>query len=181
MITPLNKRIILSPSISAMRGTIFIPESYRDGSTSCKVVAKGKLVNPVIKVGDVVFCQNGLGNRNAGHFEGSKDFWAEEANIYAILIAGSIFPLGQKVLLRRDIEDKYEGSIVIPANRRYQSLFATIERIAVSRQPLRVAGLSVGMKIHLTEWMPHYIEVDLEDGGYGLIVNDTDLLYAIEN
>jgi len=181
MITPLNKRLILRPNASEVRGFIFIPHDFRDSSTSCKVIARGKDVNPVIKEGDVVFCQNGLGNRNAGHFEGSKDFWAEEDNIYGLLRFGSIFPLGRKVLLRRDIADKYHGSIVVPENRRYQSLYATIERIAVSRQPLRVAGLSAGMQVHLTEWMPHFVELELEDGGYGLIVNDTDLLYAIEN
>lgn len=181
MIQPLGKRLILRPSISAVRGTLFVPEQYRDATTSCKVIARGKNVNPVIKTGDVVFCQNGLGNRSAGHFENSKDFWAEESNIYAIMIAGDIYPLGRKVLLRREIEDEYVGSIVIPANRRYQSLFATIERIAVSRLPLRISGLSVGMRIRLKEWEAHFIECELADGSYGLIVNDTDLLYAIEN
>lgn len=179
MIQPLNDRLILRPNESAMRGTIFVPSQFQDGSTACKVIARGKGVNPVINIGDVVFCQNGLGNRNAGHFENSRDFWAQEENVYAVLRNGKILPFGQKVLIRRDIKDEYVGSIVVPENRRTQSLYGTIERIAVSRKPLRVSGLSVGMKIRLTEWMPHFIELELEDGEYGLIVNDNDLLCEI--
>lgn len=179
MITPLHSRLILRPNDSQARGFIFVPSQYQDGSTSCLVIARGKDVNPLIKVGDVVFCQNGLGNRSAGHFEGSKDFWADESNVYAVFRSGKILPFGRKVLIRRDISDEYHGSIVIPENRRYQSLYGTIERIAISRKPMRVAGLTVGMKIRLTEWMPHYIELELENGGYGLLVNDSDLLCEI--
>ena len=181
MITPLGKRLILRPNASEVRGFIFIPHQLRDNPTSCKVIARGKDVNPLIKDDDVVFCKVGLGNRNAGHFERSRDFWANEDDVYAVLRYGTIFPFGQKVLIRRDMADEYHGSIVIPENRRYQSLTGTIERIAVSRKPLRVAGLSVGLKIRLHEWNESMVEVELEDGGYGLIVNDTDLLYAIDN
>lgn len=179
-IKPLHNRLILRPSDSAARGMIFIPESYRDAATSCLVISAGNQVNPLIKAGDVVLCQVGVGTRNAGDFPGTRDFWCKEDNIYAVFRARQIYPLGRKVLIRRDISDEYVGSIVIPENRRFQSLYGTIERIAISRKPLRVSGLSVGMKIRLVEWHESMIEVTLEDGSYGLIVNDTDLLYFYE-
>jgi len=164
-----------------MRGCIFIPDQYKDASTACLVIAKGDDVNPLIKEGDVVLCQVGLGSRNAGHIEGTRDFWCKEENVYAIIRDRKIYPFGRKILIRRDIADEYHGTIVVPTNRRTQSLYGTIERIAVSRQPLRISGVSQGMKIRLVEWMEHMIEVELEDGSYGLIVNDTDLLCAVEN
>src|SRR6478609_3590714 len=128
-IKPLHKRLILRPSDSVMRGTIFVPETYTDASTSCKVIAKGDGVTDLIKEGDVVLCQVGLGTRNSGQIEGSRDFWCQENNIYAVIRNRKIFPFGRKILIRRDIQDEYHGTIVIPENRRSQSLTGTIERV----------------------------------------------------
>lgn len=177
MITPIHNRLILRPSDSLMRGTIFVPETYTDASTSCLVVNKGNEVSPLINKGDVVLCQVGFGERSANHFPGTRDFWCRESNIYAVIRNRKVYPIGKKILIRRDIDDSYHGNIVIPANRRYQSLFGTVERIGLSRKPLNVIGINVGDKIRLKEWMEHYVEVELEDSSYGLIVNDTDLLY----
>lgn len=187
MITPIHDRLILRPSDSLMRGSIFIPETYTDASTSCKVISKGSKVSPLININDTVLCEVGFGDRKAGFFEGTRDFWCKEENIYAIIRNRTIYPLGRKILIRRDIADSHHGevlrpdgtlgTIVIPANRRYQSHLGTVERIGITRSPLRVNGIKVGDSIRLVEWMEHYTEIELENGGYGLIVNDTDLLY----
>jgi|SRR6478752_6288589 len=176
---PIHNRLILRPSDSAARGMIFIPDIYRDAATSCLVIAAGEKVNPLIKPGDVVFCQVGLGSRNAGMFEGTRDFLCRDSDVYAVIRNRKIFPFGRKVLIRRDIADEYHGSIVVPANRRYQSLFGTVERLAISREPFKTIGIRPGMKIRLTEWMEHFVEVELEDGAFGLIVNEQDLLCEI--
>jgi len=163
-----------------MRGSIFVPEAFTDGApTSCLVIAKGNDASEIINVNDIVLCQVGLGSRH-DHIDETKKFWCRQEDIYAVLKGNKIYPIGRKILIRRDVEDKYEGAIVIPGTRRYQSLLGTVERIGISRTPMRVAGIAVGMKIHLTEWMEHMIPVELEDGGHGLIVNDTDLLYKVE-
>lgn len=180
MIKPINQRIILEPNISKMRGTLFVPDQYVDGATTCMVVAAGEKVNSFIKEGSIVMCQVGFAGRNS-NIEGTKAFWAEENNIYAVLRGGLIFPLGQRVLIRRDIEESEVGGIVIPANRRYQSLTGTIVRLGFSKIPMRIADLKTGDKIRLTEWQEHYQQITLEDGSHGLICNDKDLLCKYED
>jgi co-chaperonin GroES (HSP10) len=164
-----------------MRGTVFVPETYTDASTSCKVIAKGDQVTDLIKTGDVVMCQVGLGTRNSGMFPGTRDFLCQENNIYAVIRNGKLYPFGKRILIRRDIQDEYHGTIVIPENRRSQSLTGTIERVGISREPFKVNGITVGAKIRLTEWNESMTEIELEDGQYGLIVNDSDILCIFED
>lgn len=181
VIQPLNKRLILAPSESEMRGMFFIPEQYKDAATSCLVIAKGKDVSPFIKVGEVVLCEVGFGDRLNNTLQGTRHFWCQEQNIYAVFRKRQIYPFGRRVLIRRDIQDTTVGSIVIPENRRYQSLEGTIERIGLCREHFKVNGLVVGARIRLTEWKEHMTEVTLEDGAYGLIVNESDILYTHED
>lgn len=159
----------------------FIPEQYKDAATSCLVIAKGKDVSPHIKVGAVVLCETGFGDRKNNLISGTNQFWCEEQNVYAVFLNKLIYPYGRKVLIRRAIQETQVNGILIPENRRYQSLDGTIERIGLSRQPFRVKGLKVGSRIRLEEWKGHMTEVTLEDGAYGLIVNETDLLLQYED
>lgn len=180
MLKPINDRLILHPSDSRMRGGIFIPETHTDASTSCMVLAKGEKVTHFIKEGDTVLCQVGFGDRKNNTVEG-RAFWCRQHNIYAVLKDNIIFPIGRKILLKRDIADKEVGGIIIPENRRYQSLDGTIVRLGLTREIYKTIGLEIGMHVRIKEWMEHMTAVTLEDGGYGLIINESDLLFAYEH
>lgn len=174
---PINNNLILKPNDSVMRGTIFIPEKYTDAATSCLVVAKGDKTSPFYKVGDVVLCEVGFGERKNYTIEGSRDFICKDHNIYAVVKNNIIFPIGNKVLIKRDIADKEIGGIIIPENRRFQSLFGTVVRLGLTRKHFKVNEIKVGSCVRLVEWQQHMQEATLEDGSYGLIVNEKDLLY----
>lgn len=177
-IKPIKDRLLLHPSDSSMRSGIFIPEKYKDASTSCKVIAVGPDVSPFIKVDDIVLCQVGFGDRKNNTLDNSRTFWCREHNIYAVLKNKEMYPIGRKVLIKRDISDKYVGNVVIPENRRYQSLDGEIVRLGLTRKHFKIKGLAIGMKIRLTEWSESMIDMTLPDGSYGLIVNEQDILFA---
>lgn len=179
-IVPINDRLILRPSDSAMRGTLFVPEQYRDGATSCLVLSRGKDVTHYIKTNEYVLCETGFGERQANHFPGTRDFWCKEHNIYAVVRNNIIFPIGKKILIRRDVDDSEINGIIIPENRRYQSLNGTIVRLGLTRDGFKTNGLAPGSKICLKEWNESMICLTLEDGSYGLIVNESDILYKYE-
>ena len=164
-----------------MRGMFFIPEQYKDAATACFVVARGNKVNPFIKKNSVVLCEVGFGDRLNNTIGGTAKFWCQESNVYAILIDGKIHPYGRKVLIRRAMAETHVNGIMIPENRRYQSLEGTIERLGLSREHFKVNGLKLGARIRLVEWREHMKDVTLEDGSYGLIVNESDLLFQYED
>lgn len=181
MIKPINKRLILQPSDSTIRGSIFIPETFKDAATTCLVIAAGSKVMPILKPGEIVMCEVGFGDRLNNTVEGTRSFWCEEHNIYGLLRDGKIHPIGNKILIRRDVEDKYEGMIVIPETRRSQSLLGTIERMGITRTPFKTIGLKAGLKIQLKEWSEAMTQVTLEDGGHGMIVNESDIICYYED
>lgn len=174
--TPIGTRVILHPNESRSRGLIHIPDISREGSTSCLVLEAGEKVSPQIKKGSIVLCETGFGERKNYTIENGPAFWAKEENIYAVIIKQKIYPIGRKVLIKRDIADSHVGSIVIPENRRYQSLHGTIVRLGITRKPFKTIGLKEGLRIQLEQWQPHFANVELEDGSYGVIVNESDLL-----
>jgi co-chaperonin GroES (HSP10) len=181
MITPIDKRLILLPSESEMRGLFFIPEQYKDAATACLVIARGSKVNPFIKKDSVVLCEIGFSERLTRKVGNTAQFWCQESNVYAILIDGKIHPYGRKVLIRRAIQETHINGILIPENRRYQSLEGTIERLGLCREHFKVNGLKLGARIRLVEWKEHMKDVTLEDGSYGLIVHESDLLLEYED
>lgn len=180
-IKPIKDRLLLHPSDSSMRGSLFIPDRYKDASTSCKVIEVGPDVSPFIKKDDIVLCQVGFGDRKNNTVDNTRTFWCREHNIYAVIKNKEIYPIGRKVLIKRDIADKYVGEIVIPENRRYQSLDGEIVKLGLSRRHFKIKGLRPGMKIRLTEWSEHMIDMTLSDGSYGLIVNESDILFSYEH
>lgn len=154
---------------------IFIPDNLVSTDSMCKVAAKGDGVSHFIRVNDVAMVSIHSGDRQNLTF--ANGFFCGEENIFAVIRNGLIYPLGNRVLIRRDIADEYtDGGILIPENRRYQSLFGTIIRWGLSRKEPKIP-VGPGDRIRLTEWGAHMVEVRLPDGDYGLIVNEDDLLY----
>jgi co-chaperonin GroES (HSP10) len=89
-----------------------------------------------------------------------------------------IYSFGRTVIVKRDVAKKItDGGIEIPENRRTQSLTGEVIRLGISTKPFRVNGIKPGMKVRLKEWEAHMIELELEDGSFGLIVKETDILY----
>lgn len=178
---PIEDRLILYPSDSSMRGMIFIPENCKGTATACVVAERGPDVPPQIKIGDIVLCEVGFGSRFEAIMPGSKMFWARMGNVYGLFRHRTIYPIGRTVLIKRDVEDKQEGTIVIPENRRTQSLEGTVIRLGLTRLHSKVNDIKPGDRIRLTEWREHMRECQLEDGSFGLIVNESDILYRYED
>ena len=161
-----------------MRGMFFIPETYTEAATTCLVVAAGNKVNPLIKSGQTVLCEVGFADRKNLLTGTGRDFFCREHNIYAIVRNNIIYSFGRTVIIKRDIAKKItDGGIEIPENRRTQSLEGEIVRLGLSTKPFRVNGLKQGMRVSLQDWQSHMIEITLEDGSFGLIVKETDILY----
>lgn len=178
-IQAIRKRIILNPSVSKARGLIAVPETYQDASTSCLVVSAGADCNPALKPGVVALCAVGFAGRKEKINE-EGHFWAEEKNIYGIVKNNTIFPIGRTILIKRDVQEIKVGSIVIPENRRAQSLTGTVLRFGITRDRFRVQGINKGDRIQLVQWEPHMLQIQLEDGSEGLIVLENDLLCKYE-
>lgn len=174
----INNRLLLQPSSSKIRGGIAIPESVVSATSMCRILIKGNKVSPFLKENDVVICENGFSERKTMTIEDC--FICKEDNIIAVFRNGVIWPIGNKILIERDIAESTNNGIIIPENRRIQSLFGTVVRFGITRKPYNVNEIEVGIRICLKEWDAHMIEVSLEDGSFGLIVNENDLLYKIE-
>jgi len=174
-----GNNVLVAPSVSRARGMIAIPESTADGATTCLVLKSGLKANPLIKEGDTVMVVNGIGERSSNFLPNiGKNFLVQDAQVYAIVRQGKILPLGRTVLIKRDIASIHEGSIFIPEKLRAQSLTGTVIRLGLIRKHFRVnLPLVEGSRVRLTEWQPSMIEVQLEDGSFGLIVNENDILY----
>lgn len=172
---PIKKRLLLTPSKSEMRGGLFIPENVIDNTGTCLVVNVSDDLDIPVRKGDVVICQTTAGNRNS-ITDGL--FLAKQSQIYARISNKAVFPFGKTILIKRDLSSIEVGGIYIPENRRMQSLGGTIHRIGLTRKPF--ANASIGDYVILKQWESHMIEIQLEDGSYGLIVNDSDLLARVE-
>lgn len=158
-----------------------MPEQYKDAATACLVIARGNKVNPFIKKDSIVLCEVGFGDRLNNKVGTTAQFWCQETNVYAVIINRQIHPIGRKVLIRRAIQETHINGILIPENRRFQSLDGTIERMGLCREHFKVQGIKIGTRIRLEEWKDHMKDVTLEDGSYGLIVNESDLLLQYED
>jgi co-chaperonin GroES (HSP10) len=171
--------VLVAPSVSRSRGMIAIPDTVTDGATACIVLKAGNKANPLIKEGDTVMVMNGIGARGRNFLPNiGKNFLVSDTEVYAVFRKGAIIPLGRTVLIKRDIQSINHGSIFIPEKLRAQSLTGEVIRLGLTREPFRSAfDLRPGMKIMLEEWKPEMVEVQLEDGSFGLIVNEKDILY----
>lgn len=172
---PIRKKLLLTPSKSRMRGGLFIPDNITDNSGICMVVeVSDDLTIPVIK-GDVVICKTSEGNRNSIE---KGVFIANQNQILAVIRNRTIFSFGKTILIKRDIKAIEVGNIAIPENRRSQSLGGWVVRLGVNRKAF--TDVKIGEYVLLDKWEAHMYEVELEDGGYGLIVKPEDLLAKVK-
>lgn len=135
-------------------------------------------MHQTIKVGDVVLCKVGVDRSNT--IGDTTHFWSTEHSIYAVIKNKIIFPIGRTVLIRRDIQEAYQGDVIIPENRRTQSLEGWVVRCGIHYGHTRVNGITPKTKIRLKQWEAHMIQCQLEDGSEGMIVNDNDILFKYE-
>lgn len=180
-IQAIKDKVLLSPSLSTMRNGFWIPEHIAENTSMCKVVSIGENAPPFIKVGDVVMCQVNFSDRN--NLKIGRDFFCERFRIFAVFKDGRPYPIGRRVLIERDIAATHsEGGIEIPELRRYQSLDGRVIRLGLSRERFRNNGIQPGDKIRLASWTADMVELELPNGeGYGLIVNENDLLFKYED
>lgn len=174
---PVGSHLILQPSASMFRGRIAIPEIYARNTSMCRVIEMGSDVNPFIKRDSIVFCQRNFSERKSWTIEGTNFFACRNNNIFAMLRNGLIFPFGRTILIRRHMKERKGQVIEQLENRRYQSLEGEVVRLGLTRKHFRVNDIHPGDEVVLKSWEAHMTEVDLEDRTYGLIVNETDLLY----
>lgn len=189
----IGDRVLLKPSVSEYRGMIAIPKNSSENVSTCEVLAHGKKTHPLIQEGRIVFAHCGSGERNTTYGE-NKGYLTKNANVFAILNKQGIVPLGRKLLILRDIrEESTEGGIIIPENRRTQSLEGWIIRFGIPGDNKYFRPeVEIGDKIRLNGWEAHMLEVGIppqmlkddarlghvpQRHGFGLIVNEKDLLF----
>lgn len=182
MIQPINKQILVQFNASDARGVIFVPSSGVDGATSCLVHAVGNKVNPQIKKGDVLLCMTGFLERQTpitievigGHEV--KLYSIDESKFYGVKKNNIIYSFGRTVIIQRIAEPI---NSIIQQNEVWQSqsLWGIIRRHGLSRSGFRTQGLSIGATIRLSQWESSMIQIELEDGSHGMIVNEKDLLF----
>ena len=177
-------KVILTPSVSKHKGRIVVPDTFTHRTSMCKVLSIGEKVE-LLKEGDVVLCRGMFSERQNHKIEGLNAFICEASFVFAKLINKKIYPIGNRVLILRDIdEQEMESGIIIPAANKStdQSLFGTIIRFGIRRgsQKSRVYGLNMGDRICLGEWKADMIEVGV-NYNFGLIINEEDMIYKFDD
>lgn len=176
IISTIRDKVLLRPDNSSARGSIYVPETYRKRPSVCKVMDyNGRLP---IKGKKIII--NSLTNERTDPINDYGDFLISDKHVHGMIHKNVFYPLGSWVLVKRIMGEDQQGSIIIPENRRYQSLEAEVVRFGVTtyNDSFRIQGIEEGDKVRLTQWEPHMIELDL--GGYHLLVKEKDLLFKYE-
>ena len=137
--------MIVLPSQSRFRGSIAIPDSFREGSTTCVVLAVGTKAHPFINTNDRVLVETGFADRKEARIGDTKAFWCEQRHVYALIRNREIFPIGKRILIRRDMADKREhgmGVYGMPMTRR---LAAASPHARIARQQRLPADVTPGL------------------------------------
>jgi co-chaperonin GroES (HSP10) len=123
--------------------------------------------------------------------DGQEDFLCQDKYAFAIFRNKQIFPLGRRILIRRDMDEKLEKGIVVEASAQPstdQSMKGTVVQFGIlprklnkHKKPVRwqVNGIGIGDRIVLDKWSENWTEVSM-DGVYYLIVAEADLLYKYD-
>jgi len=175
-----GSKVILTPSVSKVRGRIVVPDTYSHRTSMCKVLSVGEKVE-LLREGDIVLCRGVFSERQNRTIEGLNAFFCEASMIFAKLINKEIYPIGNRVLIEREInEQERKSGIVIPAAQKStdQSLYGRIIRFGIrkGKQKSKVYGLNKGDRICLDEWKAEMTEIGFEHR-FGLIVSEQDILY----
>lgn len=123
--------------------------------------------------------------------DGQEDFLCQDKYAFAIFRNKQIFPLGRRILIRRDTEEVVVKGIVEAAAAQEstdQSMRGTVVQFGILPRKLnkhkkpvrwRVNGIGIGDKIVLKQWSEKWVEVSM-DNVYYLIVDEQDLLCKYE-
>jgi co-chaperonin GroES (HSP10) len=122
-----------------------------------------------------------------GNPDGAEDFVCQDKYAFAIFRNKQIFPLGNRILIRRDTDEVIVRGLVEAAAAQEstdQSMRGTVVQFGILPRKLnkrkkpvrwRVNGIGIGDKIVLKQWSEKWVEVSM-DGVYYLIVDESDLL-----
>lgn len=177
MISTIKDKVLLRPDASKIRSSIYVPETYRSRPSVCQVMDYNG--RKPFRSGDVVVI-NALSNLRTESLNEYGDFIISDKEIHGVFRKKIMWPIGSWVLVRRIMGDEKHGTIIIPENRRYQSLDAEIVRFGITTydDSFTLQDVFPGDRVRLTQWEPHMIELDLD--GYHLLVKEKDLLYKHE-
>lgn len=173
IISTIKDKALLRPDNSSVRGMIYVPDSHKKRPSVCKVMDyNGRLP---IKGKRIII--NSLTNERTDPLNEYGDFIISDKHIHGMLHKKKFYPFGSWVLVKRIMGEDYQGSIIIPENRRYQSLDAEVISFGITtyNDSFTLQGINVGDRVRLTQWEPHMIELDLN--GYHLLVKEKDLLF----
>jgi co-chaperonin GroES (HSP10) len=149
-----------------------------------------------IKKGSIVLVDSAFSERKFSIFpdgtpDGEKDFLCQDKYVFAVFFNQKIIPLGKRILIRRDLEEKIEKGIIVGAEAQPetdQSLSGTVIQFGIlprgtnrngNPNRWRVNGIAIGDRVMLHRWSEKWTEVSM-DGIFYLIVEETDLLYKYE-
>lgn len=169
-----------------------LPESYRKRSSSCLVIDCGPGVKHGIKKGAIVLVDALFSERKhslvPGEDEASQeDFVCKDDKIFAVFINKKIIPLGQRILVKRHMNEVYHQKVIAKVEGQPgtdQSHTATViafgllpRKLRKNKKPHRWRlNVGIGDKVELGLWNEKWTEVGM-DNEYYLIVEEKDLLY----
>jgi len=185
--------VVLQPGDNVYRGSIAVPDSFKNKVSNCLVMSAGKGVKG-FREGDTVLVQGHFADRQNKKIEGHDAFFCKKEEVFAKIHNGKIFPIGARILLlrnNRQFQDK-ESNLYIPSKALHQSLSGIIVGLGVETRYKnekgkytdtaiwRNNGYKIGSSVLLSDWGEHMIEIQYR-GKYHLIVNESDMIAVLED
>lgn len=162
-----------------IKGSIAIPQTYREAIATCCVIDRGPKANREFQVGDLVVMEGAVGDRYLTLNE-KRDFMIDDQYVIAKIHNKKVYPIGNTILFERDTKEVKQSEIIVSAERyQTQSMFGWIRRHGLLRpgEYWKMNDVKVGERACLKGWEQHMKELYL-DGKYYLIVRESDLLYS---
>jgi len=174
-----KQKVVLIPNKSRSYGQIVTPEAYFNTAV-CMVQNFGRGLHKAIKNGAIVLVSSKFTERAYQLLDKTTGmFICEGAHIFGVIIKNKVYPLGNKVVFERNVDEVQKGAIVIPAAQTStdQSLNGTIYGFGLPGRNIHIKtkGLTIGKKVRLRSWGENMIEVGWQDR-YFLFVNEEDIV-----
>lgn len=185
-IKALNKNIVVKPVDVEQQGLIVAPDIAEHGYFYGSIQSVGDGCNKVIRPGALAFFKRLQGQKFV--IDGGNFFIFKEDELLLIKWRGNFHPVGNKILLMRDVEEEQlESGIWIPACRQTkdQSLFGVVFRMGLVQAFPGINlpfdyPVNIGDKVKVRGW-----EMDIEEVGIDqrncIIVKPKHLDYKVTN
>lgn len=181
-IKPLRNNCLCMRESKQTYGMLYVPDSFKDRSPYVLVHEAGPTAHPALRKG-VVGIMSAHAKEKKDYFKvGSrKVFFTPDDSIQAVAYNNNIFPLGDRVLVkrRRDLHPDFlsGGELETPEQwTMEQGLYCEIVKFGLPKKAdPRTMGLKIGDLCKLKNWEFSMFEIQIGDD-YCLIVDIDDLI-----